>query len=54
MSTVFLLICLMFGGGSPQAFETVVVRNQKSVVAKRHSDLAEALIGYDQVIDSRL
>ncbi len=52
VSTAFLPICLMFEDGSPQAFETVVLRNQKSVVAKRYSDLAEALKGHDLIVES--
>lgn len=51
VSTAFLPICLVFEDGTPQAFETVVVRNQKSVVARRYSDLAEALNGHDQVVE---
>jgi len=52
VSTAFLPICLMFEDGSPQAFETVVVRNQKPTVAKRYSDLAEALRGHDLIVES--
>lgn len=52
VSTVFLPICLMFEDGSPQAFETIVVRSQKSTVAKRYSDLAEALKGHDLIVES--
>ncbi|HRK20616.1 MAG TPA: hypothetical protein PLX06_02325 [Fimbriimonadaceae bacterium] len=52
VSTAFLPICLMFEDGSPQAFETVVVRNQKPTVAKRYSDLAEALKGHDLIVES--
>lgn len=52
VSTAFLPICLMFEDGSPQAFETVVVRNQKSIVVKRYADLAEALKGHDQILET--
>lgn len=53
VSTAFLPICLTFEAGSPQAFETVVVRGHKSVVVKRYSDLAEALRGHDQVVQEQ-
>lgn len=52
VSTAFVPICLMFEDGSPQAFETVVVRSQKSIVAKRYSDLSEVLKGHDQIVES--
>lgn len=55
VSTAFLPICLRFEDGSPQAFETVVVRNQKATVVKRYSNLTEALAGHDAYVsDCRL
>ncbi|GIK31585.1 MAG: hypothetical protein BroJett009_05770 [Armatimonadota bacterium] len=53
VSTAFLPICLTFEDGSPQAFETVVIRGHKSLVVKRYSDLAEALKGHDQVVQNQ-
>lgn len=50
VSTAFLPICLKFEDGSPQTFETVVVRGHKSLVVKRYSDLADALSGHDEVV----
>ncbi len=50
VSTAFLPICLTFKDGTPQAFETVIIRGHKSVVVRRYSDLAEALKGHDQVV----
>ncbi len=50
ISTTFLPICMTFEDGSPQAFETVVVRGQKSRTMKRYADLAEALHGHDLIV----
>lgn len=52
VSTVFLPICMTFEDGSPQAFETVVVRGHKTHVRKRYSDLADALQGHDEIAAS--
>lgn len=51
VSTAFLPICLTFEDGSPQAFETVVIRGHKSQVIRRYSDLAEALKGHDATVE---
>jgi hypothetical protein len=50
ISTAFLPICLTFEDGSPQAFETVIIRGHKASVVKRYSDLAEALKGHDETV----
>ena len=52
VSTAFLPICMTFEDGSPQAFETVVIRGHRSQVVKRYADLAEALRGHDETAAS--
>lgn len=50
VSTTFLPLCLTFEDGSPQAFETVIVRGHRSLVVTRYCDLADALSGHDAVV----
>jgi len=52
VSTAFLPVCLLKEDGSPQAFETVIVRGHKSIVVKRYCDLADALRGHDTVVQA--
>jgi hypothetical protein len=51
VSTAFIPICLMFEDGSPQCFETIIVRDCKSRTMRRYSTFLDALNGHDALVN---